>query len=181
MFNLNTISILPFFSKWKTIWHEYIMLERFSEIWRRTCFLIFSIGDEKPEKEKKTNKKKGKKFFCHWTMPVTPQEEKWILFWRISFRICREDARVQRCFRRLWVYYCFVSFGICLISLARHFCLLFPVSAACRCPFKLCIVPVWVALMIESSLNTQKKEEEKDFHRRSFTRFFLQLASTPPC
>lgn len=94
-------------------------------------------------------------------MPVTPQEEKWIFFWRISFRICREDARVQRCFRRFWVYYCFVRFGICLISLAHHFCLLFPVSAACRCPFKLCIVSVWVALLIKSSLNTQKKKKKK--------------------
>uniref|UniRef100_B9HF31 Uncharacterized protein n=1 Tax=Populus trichocarpa TaxID=3694 RepID=B9HF31_POPTR len=35
------------------------------------------------------------------------------------------------------------------------------ISAACRCPFKLCIVPVWVALLIKSSLNTQKKKKKK--------------------
>jgi hypothetical protein len=108
-------------------------------------------------------------------MPVTPQEEKWILFWRISFRICREDARVQRCFRRFWVYYCFVRFGICLISLAHHFCLLFPVSAACRCPFKLCIVSVWVALLIKSSLNTQKKKRRKRLPSTLFYKVFLAI------
>ncbi|KAL9378556.1 hypothetical protein Peur_029891 [Populus x canadensis] len=61
------------------------------------------------------------------------------------------------------------------ISLAHHFCLLFPVSAACRCPFKLCIVPVWVALLIKSSLNTQKNRRRNRLPSTLFYKVFLAI------